>query len=353
MNQAIRLLFCAIFIQFALPSMASGRLEIYWMDVEGGAATLIVTPQRESVLIDTGSAGGRDAARIHKTATELAGLSKIDHLIITHFHSDHFGGAAELAKLIPIGELYDKGVPEHDPDHNPDDKDFLKRIQPYKQMSVGSHSRIYPGFEIPLKSPPDSSPLHFSLRCIAVSQLIDKNKPNPSKSGCDCPDLESRPVDTSDNINSVVMLLEYGPFRFFDGGDLTWNMEGRLVCPVNLVGTVDVFQVDHHGLDLSNNPLLVRSLRPTVSVMSNGTTKGCGRGTFATLQSTISIEAMYQIHKNLRADSTNNTSDDCIANLEKACAGNCIKLSLAEDGRSYEVSIPATGYKRSFNTKPH
>ncbi len=331
--------------------MAAGRLEIYWVDVEGGAATLIVTPERESVLIDTGSAGGRDAARIHKAATELAGVNKIDHLILTHFHTDHFGGAAELAKLMPIGELYDKGVPEHDPDHGPDDTQFLQRIQPYKDMQVGSRSIIHPGQQIPLKQPTSAPAL--SLRCLAVSQVIAEDASGHKSLNTHCDESQAHPVDTSDNINSVVTVLDFGPFRFFDGGDLTWNMEARLVCPSNLVGTVDVYQVDHHGLDLSNNPLLVHALEPRVSVMSNGTSKGCNPNTFATLKSTPSIEAMYQIHKNLRADSTNNTSDDCIANLEKNCSGNCIKLAVAEDGKSYEVSIPATGYKRSFQTKPH
>ena len=87
-------------------------LDIYWIDVEGGGGTLIVTPEGESVLIDSGNPGVRDSGRIHKTATTVAGLKKIDHYITTHFHIDHFGGAAELAVLLPIVRVWDNGIPD-------------------------------------------------------------------------------------------------------------------------------------------------------------------------------------------------------------------------------------------------
>jgi competence protein ComEC len=354
MNIRLLLLPAAVFlVSTATAGQANKTLDIYWVDVEGGAATLIVTPENESVLIDTGNPGGRDTGRIHKVATEVAGLKKIDHLITTHFHVDHFGGAAELSKLIPIGVLHDNGVPEHDPDHNPNDANFLRMIQPYKDMKVDERVVIKPDDVIKLKQPSDAAVSRLNLRCLAASQAFTKAISNSTTTtNTACADARTKPKDNSDNCNSVVTLLEFGPFRFYDGGDLTWNTEAQLVCPVDAVGKVDVYQVTHHGLDLSNNPLIVRTLSPTVSIMSNGTRKGCEPGTFATLKSTPSIQAMYQIHRNLRNDgATNNAPNECIANLEANCAGNYIKLSVAPDGKSYTISIPATGHKQTFQTR--
>src|SRR5579862_2365272 len=86
-------------------------LTIYVVDVEGGNATLFVAPSGESVLIDTGNGGTgavRDAERIVAAARD-AGLAQIDHLITTHWHSDHFGGMAEVAARIPIRQYIDHG----------------------------------------------------------------------------------------------------------------------------------------------------------------------------------------------------------------------------------------------------
>lgn len=326
----------------AFAGKADKRLDIYWIDVEGGAATLIVTPSGESVLIDTGNPGVRDAGRIFETAAKVALLREINHLITTHYHLDHFGGAAQLSKLIPIRHVHD----------NSEFEGLRERpTQDYLDFKADKRSQIQPGETIELAQP-DSAKL--KLWCLGARQnFIEPTGKQRDAAGNECcKQAQKKPIDLSDNANSIVMLLEFGPFRFFDGGDLTWNMEEKLACPKNLVGKVDVYQVTHHGLDQSNNGVLVKSLAPIVAVMNNGVTKGCQPATFATLKETPSIKAIYQMHKNLRDDGAmNNAPDEYIANLEKECKANYIKLSVVPDGKSYTVAIPANGHEREYKVR--
>ena len=124
-------------------------LDIYWVDSQGGGSTLLVTPNDESLLIDTGNPGGRDAGRIHEVATRVAGLSRIDHLVVTHFHIDHFGGAADLAALMPIGVVYDNGLTDQDPDGQKDPT-WPQKSRGYREMKCLRRVVAVPGARIPL-----------------------------------------------------------------------------------------------------------------------------------------------------------------------------------------------------------
>ncbi len=200
--------------QTAEAGSADGRLDIYWIDVEGGAATLIITPQGESVLIDTGNPGRRDSQRIFDLAVNTAGLRKIDHLVTTHYHRDHFGGAAALSALLRVGVVYDNG--EFPGGVERPDKDYL--AFPADRRAV-----IEPGAEILLKPSPDASRPRVSLRCLAARQQFAAPTEGTPENETICGDARSKARDGSDNANSIVLLLSLGDFQFFDAGDLTWS----------------------------------------------------------------------------------------------------------------------------------
>jgi competence protein ComEC len=327
------------------PAAAAEPLRIHWIDVEGGAATLILTPAGESILIDTGMPGLRDPVRIHRHCRDIAKIDKIDHLVVTHFDLDHYGGAADLAKLIPIGKLYDHGVRPQD----------VERVgEAYLTFPTERRLVLTPGDEIPLRQAEGSPPLR--VRCLAALQhFIAAGDEHAENLLPVLPDWATKKdPDRSHNANSIVLLLSFGGFDFLDGADLTWNLEEKLVCPRNLVGKVDVYQTNHHGLDVSNNPVLIRSIEPRVAIMNNGHKKGCGPEMFAALKAAPSVEAIYQIHRNLRPDGDQaNTEPEKIANTTEAehCTAHPILLEVRPDATAYSVSVPSTGHSASYPVK--
>ena len=332
----------ALILAAATAAPAERGLEIYWVDVEGGGATLIVTPARESVLIDTGFPGSRDAQRIHRVATQAASLTRIDHVIVTHFHVDHFGGLADLARLMPVGTLHERHLASA-----PEAERAQPELSPYRTLAVEGRAVVKPGDRLILRQEPGTAPLGLEILG-ANAQFV---APGGTADNAACRGLTTKGPDPSDNKNSVVSLLSFGPFRFFDGGDLTWAAEADLVCPRDRVGgPVDLYQADHHASDSSNNPVLLRTLRPTVVVVNNGPRKGGEPETLAALASAKNIRAVYQLHRSLRVPA-GNTNAELIANEEENCAGYFIKLSVDPGGRSYTVWVPPTGHRQTYATR--
>jgi hypothetical protein len=191
----------------------------------------------------------------------------------------------------------------------------------------------------------------LKILVLAANGIVLGEQPGAPQIKVCGPNFQPKPEDKTDNANSVGILLSFGRFKFFDGGDLTWNVESRLACPKNLAGAVDVYQSDHHGLDLSNNPALIEALKPRVAIINNGPRKGGEVRSFATLKSVKEIQAIYQVHRNVRTTEKDNAPNDLVANDDEACQGEFIKLSVDSSGKSYSVSIPSKQISRSYRTR--
>ena len=340
---------CFALVGPAAPAAAAGKgLDVYFIDVEGGAATLIVTPGGESVLIDSGwqRDDDRDAKRIHEVATRAAGLSRIDHYVTTHWHRDHFGGIGRLAELMPVRAFYHHGIPEQ---LSEDKQHFPVLMAAYQKASQGKSAVLRPGDDLPLTTA-KGAPAPLRLRCVAAhGQTLPEKPAAPANPVCG--DHQPKPADTTDNARSVAVLLTYRPFKFFDGGDLTWNVEKDLVCPSNKVGAVDVYQVDHHGMDTSNNPVLLRSLNPRLAVINNGPRKGGAATTYGWLKALPDMQAVYAVHRNVQTAEGDNPPRGFVANWDEACSGDYVKLSVEPDGKHYTVQAGAKGPARRYTTR--
>ncbi len=323
---------------------ADGTLDIYFIDVEGGAATLIVTPVGESILIDSGypDYNGRDRDRILDTLKNEAKLDHLDHAVVTHWHLDHYGNHASLASMIPIDEYWDRGIP----DALKEDKKFQERIGAYRAATQNKSNKLSAGdvFELDTKG----TPLKITVVTASREVIANRGKPNPFAD-----QNEPKPKDESDNASSLGILLEFGDFRFLCCGDLTWNVEAKLVTPNNPLGKIDLFMVTHHGLPFSNNPVFVKAIDPVVAVMCNGPKKGGHPTTIATLRSCPSLKHLYQLHRNVALGADEQTPPKFIANSEPTvnCEGIGVKTTVAANGTSYTVQIGQAGTRNVYTSR--
>jgi beta-lactamase superfamily II metal-dependent hydrolase len=314
-------------------------LRFTFVDVEGGAATLIVTPAGESILIDSGNPGTRDAGRI-VAAAQQAGVTEISHYITTHWHSDHFGGIAEVAKAIPVRAVYGHTIPEPLPkDINAD------LVAAWKALSA-TPVFLEAGDEIELKGRRGTP--RPKLRVLAANGLVLGEKPGAPPITTCANGHEAQPEDTSDNARSLALHLNYGKFDLFAGGDLTWNIEHKLTCPKTLAPKVDVYLVNHHGLDTSNHPALIDALAPEVAIVNSGPRKGAEPRTMAYLTKKLRDVGVFQIHRNVRPGAVN-AEPSRVANDGEACTAQPLHLRVEPDGTRYTVHVPSRAADRIFS----
>jgi beta-lactamase superfamily II metal-dependent hydrolase len=332
--------FCFATMARAVPPFRpQNALQVYFVDVEGGQATLFVTPAKQSLLIDTGWPGndGRDADRI-VAAAHKAGISKIDYVLITHFHADHVGGAPQLAARIPVGTFIDHGE-----NRESTDAPTVGMWQAYQQLlASGKYRRITarPGDVLPVEG----------MHAVVVSSdggLIDGPLPGAGEQNPNCRNAEQFPADHTENARSLGTLITFGKLRILDLGDLTRDKEMQLMCPVNKLGKVDVYIVSHHGWNQSGSSAFVHAIAPRVAIMDNGARKGGSPPAWDVIEKSPGLEQLWQLHFSVEGGATHNVPAEFIANPEGPDAANYLELTARPEG-SFEVLNSRTGKSRHY-----
>lgn len=313
------------------------QLLIYAIDVEGGQSTLLVDARTHaSLLVDAGWPGndGRDATRI-QAAMKDAGITRIDHLLVTHFHVDHVGGVPELAKRVDIGEFLDHG-------ENREDSDITRHdYAAYLKAIAGKPRRIvHPGDTINIPGL-DATVITADGEHIAAVPGV-KPRPNPL-----CASEPKWELDDTENPRSAGVLIRFGRFRFLDLGDLTKAKEIPLVCPENLIGTVDLYLVDHHGMNLSNARAFVDAIHPRVAIMDNGGHKAGSPEAWQTVHESPGLEDLWMLHTAEGSDIAHNSYPNLIANLKGGTDGAWLKVVAKRNG-SFSVTNGRTGETKEY-----
>jgi competence protein ComEC len=329
---------CAAVLAAGVLAAPAGTLDIYWIDVEGGASTLIVTPQGQSVLMDTGFAGSgdRDASRIAHVVTSEAGLKRLDYVLISHFHADHVGGLAALARRVEIGAFIDHG------ENVEAGADALAKE--YADIAGARRRPIKAGERLPLDG--------VELIIVAAhsrylaAPLVDTG-PNPL-----CASFKAQPEDRGENGKSLGYLLRSGKFEFVNLGDLSWNFQRELACPVNLLGRVDLFQATHHAVRDDVLPQQMWAMAPAVTVMNNGPAKGAGAVAVETILRSPGLEDLWSLHRALDNDLAHNAQERLTANLggSDKCAAHWIRARVDAAG-TYTLTNSRNGYSKTYQVR--
>jgi beta-lactamase superfamily II metal-dependent hydrolase len=319
------------------PAIAKDKpLNFYFIDVEGGQSTLIVTPSKQSILVDAGWPGreSRDAKRI-KEAARLAGVKRIDYMLTTHYHTDHVGGVPEAAALIPMVTFVDHG------ENNETSKTAKELSDAYERVaSKGKRLKVNLGDKIPLKG--------VELTVVATDgNVIDQPLPGAGKPNPLCEKETKKAPDNSENARSIGFMLTYGKFRFVNLADLTWNKELDLACAANKLGEVDVYLSTHHGMDMSGPAAIVHALNPRAAIMNNGAKKGGTPSAWRIIRSAPRLEDLWQLHFAIAGGKDTNSPDVFIANTDEICQGKAIHMAAMPDG-SFTITNLRNKHQKTY-----
>ena len=314
-------------------------LRIFFIDVEGGQATLLVAPSGRSMLIDAGYPGfeGRDAKRIADVA-KRAGVSRLDVLLVTHHHRDHVGGVPAISALLPVALFVDHGPTVEE------SETALALYRAYlESRATGRHLQVRPGDSVPFEG--------VNVRVVSSggevlsSPLAGAGAANPL-----CDGFAAKDDDPTENARSVGVVVSFGRFRLLDLGDLTWNKERALACPIDRVGPVDLYLTTHHGLPSSGAPGLVHAVKPRVAVMNNGATKGGAPEAWQVVRNSPGLLDFWQLHYSVNAGPDHNVAQQFIANTDET-TGHGISVTAWRDG-SFEVVNERNGHTRKYPPSP-
>jgi beta-lactamase superfamily II metal-dependent hydrolase len=317
-------------------------LQIYFVDVEGGQSTLFVTPEGKSLLIDTGwpDNNGRDAERIAAAAKD-AKISKIDFVLITHYHDDHVGGAPQLAAKIPVGTFIDHG--ENRETNSAGAKQGFAAYQQLLETGKYKHITAKPGEVLPITG--------MQVRVVSADgELIERPLPGGGKENASCANAAKPPVDVTENPRSVGTLITFGKLRILDLGDLTADKEMELMCPMNKIGAVDIYVASHHGSPNSGSAALVHAITPRVAIMDNGARKGGSAVAWDTIEKSPGLENLWQLHYSEEGGDAHNVAASFLANLQGPDSGNYLKVTASADG-SFAVLNSRTRETKKYAAK--
>jgi len=358
---------------------AEGTLKVVSVDVEGGGGTLFVTPEGKSLLIDTGWPSGagllpspdgaqNSADRIVAAAKKL-GVSKLDYVIITHYHMDHVGGVMDLAKRIPIDTFID---------HGPNAEHLKPGEVIPPDLAGGMPDQLYPkyleiikGHKHIVAKPGQVIPIGSMTDTIVSSDGVTLSKPLAGAgqpiAACDTAESKSeKPDGGEENTRSVASLLSFGKVKIAMFGDLSWKKERELSCPVGKLGHVNLLIVTQHGSNISSNPASIADMHPDVALMGSSGKKGGDEDPIKLIKASPGLMGFWQTHESFAHPAWGASDKNMVANLNPPAGavaehakqmftvppdeGHAIHAEITADGK-ITMTNDRNGFSKTYQTK--